>query len=223
MNLDITSAVATAAQPPTFVPCPGPQPGLILLGRDERGRPHASAFGPGDAPAAERAATLMGFATMIVAEEHQRLASSLPKGRIFDSGKAFVPFCSTQTFARLLEAAGLPDTPVPVRVAAKPAGAGASAVGGQGRGAGGSAAGDPPATRTGTKAPADHSQIGIGSLVLAQGNDEGDDGYYAAKVIATKADDAFVLTWAGYPDLPEFSRSRRALALLHPEAVEAAE
>ncbi|WP_245930861.1 hypothetical protein [Methylobacterium radiodurans] len=221
MNLNVNPAVATAALPPTFVPCPGPQPGLILLGRDERGRPHASAFGPEDATAAERAAALMGFTALIVAEEHQGLASSLPKGRIFDSGKAFVPFCSTQTFARLLEAAGLPDTPVPVRVAAKPAAAGASAVGGQGRGAGGSGAGDPPATRAGTKAPADHSQICIGSRVLAE--DEAEGGYYPAEVVATKADDHFQLVWAGYPDLPEFSRSRRALALLYPEVAEAAE
>ena len=54
--------------------------------------------------------------------------------------------------------------------------------------------------------------------MLAQDDDE--DGYYAAKVVATKANDHFVLTWAHYPDLPEFHRARRALALLNPEIVE---
>jgi hypothetical protein len=54
--------------------------------------------------------------------------------------------------------------------------------------------------------------------VLAQGDEEEDEGYYAAKVILTKADDHFVLSWIDYPDLPEFTRARKALALLHPEA-----
>lgn len=50
--------------------------------------------------------------------------------------------------------------------------------------------------------------------MLAQADDEG--AYSAAKVVATKADDHFVLTWAGYPGCPEFSRPRSALGLLHP-------
>lgn len=62
----------------------------------------------------------------------------------------------------------------------------------------------------------DWAEVGIGSLVLAE-DDEG--GYWPAKVAATKADDHLVLRWHGYPDLPEFSRVRWALALLHPEAV----
>ncbi|MCJ2070064.1 hypothetical protein MKK75_14880, partial [Methylobacterium sp. J-030] len=61
----------------------------------------------------------------------------------------------------------------------------------------------------GAKPPFDWADIGPGSLVLAQGDDE--DAYYAATVVATKADDHFVLTWVDYPDYPEFSRSRRAL------------
>ncbi len=80
-------------------------------------------------------------------------------------------------------------------------------------GAGGSGAGDPPAKWAVIEAPADHSQIGIGSRVLAE--DEAEGGYYPAEVVATKADDHFVLRWADYPDLPEFSQARRALALLH--------
>ena len=208
MNLDTAPAVATAALPPMPVPCLDPQPGLILLGRDERGRPHASAFSPDVAPAAERAASLMGFATLIIADEHRALASSLPKGRVFESGRAFVPFCSTQTFARLLEAAGLADTPLPARAAAKPAEPPPPPESSQGGGAPAGGAGGA------AKLPFDWAEIGIGSLVLARGDDE--DGYYAATVAATKADNHFVLTWRDYPDLPEFSRHRHALGLLHP-------
>lgn len=208
MNLHAAPTLATTTLPPTLVPYLDPQPGLILLGRDERGRPHASAFGPDETPAAERAAALMGFAALTVAEEHQALASSLPKGRVFESGRAFVPFCSTQTFARLLDAAGLPDTPVPARGAAKPAEPPPPPASSQGGGAPAGGAGGA------AKPPFDWAEIGIGSLVLARGDDE--DGYYAATVAATKADNHFVLTWRDYPDLPEFSRHRHALGLLHP-------
>ncbi|WP_336489455.1 hypothetical protein [Methylobacterium nigriterrae] len=46
--------------------------------------------------------------------------------------------------------------------------------------------------------------------------DDPDDGYYLAKVIATKADNHFVLKWVNYPNLMEFTRHRLALGLLHP-------
>lgn len=68
------------------------------------------------------------------------------------------------------------------------------------------------------KAPADWGQIGLGSTVLAEDKDEG--GFFPAKVMSTKLPDSFVLVWAGYPDLPEFSRARVELALLNPEVVE---
>ena len=64
------------------------------------------------------------------------------------------------------------------------------------------------------KPPFDWDDIGLGSLVLAQADDE--DAYYAAKVVATKANSHFVLTWADYPGYPEFSRPRLGLGLLHP-------
>ena len=64
----------------------------------------------------------------------------------------------------------------------------------------------------GAKPPFDWNDIGRGSLVLAQADDE--DAIYLAKVVATKADDHFVLTWADYTDWPEFSRPRGALVLM---------
>lgn len=101
-----------------------------------------------------------------------------------------------------------PAVPMPTSTASKAAGAASSTSDGQGNsGTAGGAGG-------GAKPPFDWDDIGLGSLVLAQGDDE--DAYYAAKIVATKADDHFVLTWAHYPGYPEFSRPRRALGLLHP-------
>lgn len=108
-------------------------------------------------------------------------------------------------------AASAPAKPAPaIQAASKAAEAASSTLAGQGGGgtAGGAGAGG------GAKPPFDWDDIALGSLVLAQGDDE--DAYYAAKVVATKADDHFVLTWADYPGYPEFSRPRRALGLLHP-------
>lgn len=200
-----TNPTATSAMSPPL----NSQPALILFGRDERGRPHASAFGLDDATAAERAASLMGLSTLAVLKEHQALAASLPRGRVFESGRAFVPFCSAQTFTRLLDAAGPIDMPVPLQAAGKPAEPPPAPVGSQGIGAGAGGAGGA------AKPPFDWADIAIGSLVLARGDDDDDD-YYAATVVATKADNHFVLTWRDYPDLPEFSRPRLALGLLHP-------
>ncbi|MGT2481235.1 hypothetical protein ACU4GR_25895 [Methylobacterium oryzae CBMB20] len=149
------------------------------------------------------------------------LAAKLQAGRLFGSGRAFVPFVKAALFDRLLAVAGIPAAPRPAKAAAKPAEAGGIRGGGHGRGACGSGAGEPPATRAGAKAPPGWSQIGIGSRVLAE--DEAEGGYYSAKVIATKVDNHFQFEGAGYPDLPEFSRARRALALLHPEMSGAAQ
>jgi hypothetical protein len=150
------------------------------------------------------------------------LAAKLPAGRLFDSGRALVPYVKTTVYAQLLAAAGITAEPRPVKAAGKPADGGGGAGGNHGGGSSGSGAGEPPATRVGAMAPTDHSQIGIGSIVLAQGDDEDDEGFYRAKILLTKSPDSFILEWMDY-DLPQFTRSRRSLALLHPKAVEAAE
>lgn len=212
MSLDTTPATATATLPPAVALQPNSHLGLILLGRNERGRPHASAFGLDEGPAAERAAALMGFATLVVADEHRALASSLPRGRMFESGRAFVPFCSAQTFARLLDAAGLPDTPVPARAAAKPASAPSASAAGN---PGGGATGGPGAP---SKPPFDWADIGIGSLVLAT-TGGAQEGWFEAVVVYTKADDHFELRWRDFPLDANIVRHRHQLALLHPGSV----
>ncbi|WP_342112093.1 hypothetical protein [Methylobacterium sp. SI9] len=210
---DALAPRTATTQPAETAPTSSMTPGLILFGRDERGRPHASCFAATDAEAPARAATLMGLHTLVVTEVCQTLAAELPQGRLFESGKAFVPFCSARLFADLLAAAGLPDAPL-VKAANKaaeapPASNGGSGSGGAAGGAGGAAM--PP----GDVAPIDPwAGVTLGSVVLAKGDDE--DGYYAAKVIATKVDQNFVLTWVDYPDLMEFTRHRHDLGLLRP-------
>ena len=190
---------------------------LILWGRNERGQPHGSRFDDHQLADVEQAARLMGFRLVAAETDGLRsLGAKLPAGRIFSSGKAFVPFIRGELYDRLVAATGTPEMPLPRKASARPAEGGPIAGGGQGRGAGGGGAGEPPAPVT-KQAPADWSKIEIGSLVLAKG-DDGDDGYYAAKVISVGTDDKLSCVWANYPDLPRFMRPRKTLALLHPEA-----
>ena len=198
MSLVIPTTSTTATSPP----------GVILFGRDDRQRPHASCFPESEAAAAEHAAALMGMRVLTVCDDdHRSLAGSLPQGRIFAaSGKAFVPFVKAGLFDRLLAAAGLPDTPMPVKAATKPAGAPPAAKGGDG---------GPDAPGGASKPPFDWADIAINSLVLATTGGP-QEGWFEAVVRYTKADEHVVLVWRDWPLEPEFSRHRNDLALLHP-------
>jgi hypothetical protein len=211
------------------VPAAAPPPGVILFGRDERQRPHASYFADNEIVLAERAAALMGMQVLSVCDaKHRSLADELPRGRIFEaSGKAFVPFVKQGVFDRLFAAAGRPDAPMPIRTAAKPAGSPPEPKSDQ------QGSGDAPGGAGGAhKPPFDWADIGIGSLVLATSGGP-QEGWFEAVVVYTKADDHFELRWRDFPldaNITSSSRScegsslrrshitrhRHELALLHP-------
>src|SRR3954471_13293333 len=78
---------------------------VVVFGRDEAGKPHAAWFDQGEASLAEKAADLMGLRLLRVhTDEHRALAAQLPHGRVFASGRAFVPFVKASLF-RALQAA----------------------------------------------------------------------------------------------------------------------
>ncbi|MHC2017700.1 hypothetical protein [Methylobacterium sp. CM6247] len=204
MTINATTSTVTAMPP-----------GVILFGRDERHRPHASRFAAGDKANAERAAGLMGMNVLEISDDtHHSLAAGLPQGRLFESGKAFVPFVKAEVFDRLVAAAGLPDVAPPVRASGKATGAPPSSGGGA---SGASGAGAPGGR---FKAPADWPEIERGCLVLAcEGPQEG---WFEAIIMYTKADDAFELQWRDWPDNPLITRHRSELGLLPPGAVQGA-
>jgi len=77
------------------------------------------------------------------------------------------------------------------------------------------AASGPPKPPAGdARVPGSWDAIKPGSLVLAtEGHAEG---WFETLVVATRADDRFLLRWRDWPELPEFTRRRDELALLHP-------
>lgn len=196
---------------------------ILLFGLDQRGRPHAACFSEQEMAAVERAADLMDlFCVAAETDALRDLGPKLPVGRLFRaSGKAFIPYTSSALYDRLLAAAGITEAPRPVKAAGKPAEAEGGAGGKAGGASGGAGAGSPGGNGGDAKPKADWSALKPGFLVLAEDEDTG--GFYPARIVATKADAHVQLVWEGFPDLPEFARPCRALALFHPEAAEAAE
>src|SRR5918995_940049 len=75
---------------------------FVVLGRDSQGKPHASRFSDADVGLALKAAELMGYHVVRVEEPSLKgIAANLPLGKVFASGKAFVPFTKAEIFDRL--------------------------------------------------------------------------------------------------------------------------
>ena len=168
-------------------------PAIIVFGLDESQRPHASWFSQEDAVLAEKAAGLMGMQVLrVTTDEHRALAAELATGRVFASGKGFVPFVAKGTYERLraFEGAFTPEpTPAPAEPLPQPA-----------------------------NVPATWSDISLGSLVLAADGEE--LGWFEAVVTEAKGD-LFALRWMTWPDLPTFVRRGEHLSLLSSAAYEA--
>src|SRR3954471_18731903 len=99
---------------------PKPSPAamaLVVFGRDEAGKAHAAWFDQSEAALAEKAADLMGLRVLRVrTDEHRALAAQLPQGRVFASGRAFVPFVKASLFLQLQAATQATADAKPVKL-----------------------------------------------------------------------------------------------------------
>jgi hypothetical protein len=179
------------------------RPALVVFGRDETNKPHASSFAPEEVDRATRAAALMGMRVMPINTDARRaLAIRVPKGKVFASGKGFVPFVKAALFAELegacrAESASEGDAPIDPP-AAPDAKASAS-------------------TRKGTPVPQpkDWSEIGVGAIVLTLSAPENCEWYEA--VVTGIRGDRVTLRFADFPDRPPVQRQRKELGLMHPD------
>jgi hypothetical protein len=181
-------------------------PVLVVLGIDVDGKPHGSRFEERDAPFVERAAELMGFHVVRIAPDNAELhgiAEQLPLGKIFATGRAFVPFVSRSAFdklATLVEGDITARAPQPI--GAQPIEPDVSAT---------DAETDPPDAYE-----ALWSTVEVGSTVLATQPSEY-DGWWESIVVAVNGD-YLTLRWRDEPNEKPFRVSRRNVALLHPSA-----
>ncbi|GJE09148.1 hypothetical protein FOHLNKBM_0168 [Methylobacterium longum] len=213
----MTAATATkskGALTPAESPLVKPTPALIVFGADKGGKPHAAWFPTPDVSLATKAAETIGFPALALCDDAQRsTAAELPQGRVFSSGRAYVPFVAREVYERLQALAGesARSTTANIRLAAQSP---EKPVDGHDGCFGGSGPADP-------RYPRSWAGIAIGSLVLITEGDE--DGWYEAIVVASKPGGEFTLQWRDWPDLPLLVRRRDEMALLHPNAAAAAD
>lgn len=170
---------------------------LVIYGLDEAGRAHASQFAIDERDLVERAAAAMAMRVVsFQAGGHEALLQKVPKGKLFGSGKAFVPFTKQQVHDDLCDLArklGQYREEVPPRPLL-------------------------PATKPKEKpsyhSPVSWTDIKVGSLVLASEGLSKSDGWFEAAVVERKADNLFMVRWRDWPDEPTFARQRDHLALL---------
>src|SRR4051794_20425647 len=81
-------------------------PALVVFGTDSLGKPHASWFSAEQAEVAHTAAERMGYRVLALTNDTQgHVAAKLPRGRLFESGRAFVPFVKAALYATLVQMA----------------------------------------------------------------------------------------------------------------------
>ena len=169
----------------------GNGPDLIVLGRDEAGKPKAARFPTGHDDIVAKAAKAMNLAVCKAeGEALAELAKKLPPGRLYSTGRGFVPSVGQGLYGKLVEQLKLAGQPVPeptdIAVPAAPG------------------------------LPASWDKIEVGHMVIAA---EGQP-WYAAIVLARDGD-MLTLKWRDYPHEPNAIRHASAVALLKPNPVSA--
>jgi hypothetical protein len=188
-------------------------PALVVFGRDAAGKPHASAFSQSEADLATKAAELMGLRLLPVQTDMERaLAAKVPRGRVFASGRAFVPFIKTALLTEL-QAAALNSGIKPLKLLTGPASTGADEPMPTAP-----AAAVKPAKGTGPapmKQPCGWADIQVGSIVLGAAPPRRTE-WFECLVIAVEDPDLFTLRYCDWPKEPPFKRRRVELGLMHP-------
>ncbi len=165
---------------------------LVVLGLDSEKKPHAAKFSAAEETAVRKAAGVKGFRIgRPKTKEAAEAAQKLIEGRIFDSGKGLVPFCSQDTYDKLLKVLEVESQPAnPVAVPDKPAA---------------------------IPAPTDPwAALKMGSTVLCKDDEKGADQSYWECAVTAVSKDGKTLTvrWKNYPTLKPFVVKRTAVAIL---------
>jgi hypothetical protein len=192
---------------------PADAPALVVFGRDKGGKPHASSFTQSEADLATKAAELMGLRTLPIRTDAERaLATKVPRGRVFASGRAFVPFIKAALLTEL-QAAALNSGVKPLKLLTGPAASGAGEpIPSAPVAAAKLAKGNGPAP---VKQPCGWADIRVGSIVLGAAPPRRTE-WFECLVIAVEGEDLFTLRYCDWPKEPPFKRRRVEIGLMHP-------
>ncbi len=118
-------------------------------------------------------------ALSITTDQHRAVALQLAAGRIFESGRGFVPFCKEAAYAALQGFAGSYEPPMPVEP-------------------------EPEPDVAVTGVPETWADLSIGNLVLASSAEE--EGWWPSVIVEARGEGLFVLRWRDFDDEPTFVR-----------------
>jgi hypothetical protein len=165
-------------------------PALIVLGFDEQQKPRGAKFIDAKPDLVTKAADLMGFKVYEASPpEVAELAKKLPVGRLYATGRRFVPNIRQSLYSDLVVALGLePEAAL-------------------------SKNGDKDRLPPARGLPKSWDEIAVGHLVIAQESLE--YGWWEAVVLARNGE-TFTLQYRDYPHLPKFVRHRSGIALMCP-------
>jgi hypothetical protein len=173
---------------------------LIVLGRDEAGKPRGARFPAGHDNLVAKAAKAMNLTVCkAVDDEMAELAKKLPPGRLYSTGRGFVPSIGQSLYGKIVEQLKLAGQPVPGEAL-------------QPNGDRSSDAQAAPGLPTGW------DDIAVGHLVIAHEN--AIEGWWDAIVLARDGD-MLTLKWRDYPQQANVVRHLGAVALLKPGPVNA--
>ena len=184
-------------------------PALVVFGKNGKEPARGSWFPCDDIDAAQAGAKATGLQTLKVEDAViLSLASRMPKGRVFSSGKLFIPRIQGEVFVQLENQFNATVTASQITLVANAADGG-----------------KPADVVSDTKInasvgdgslPGDWSKIGVGSLVLTRDLEEDDEAWYLAVVQSKTATKSYILKWRDYPDIISFKRKLSQLAILNP-------
>ena len=191
------------------------KPALVVFGTDRTGKPHAAWFTAEESEAARTAAGLIGYRVLALTTEGQsQAATKLSRGRLFENGRAFVPFVKAALYETLSQMA---DAAAPTSTeAAAPADTAAP----QAASADASAPALEPvhslpvvvSTSMRRSGPRDWDEIEPGSLVLAY--DREYEAWYEAIVVQVLGS-AYRVRFRDYPEEGVVMRRRENIPLLY--------
>jgi len=208
----------------------------MLFGLGEDQKPRAASFDETQAEAALKLADSMKLNVLSIDNSEQAaIAAQLQPGRLYVSGKGFVPYIRQELYRKISALAGAspPEGTTEQGSAAEPLGsdAGETTAEAKSADAGVPAEGTPASAKEPAPAsterpavapepqtpvrglPSSWDAIEVGHLVIAQESVE--DGWWEA-IVLEKDQDLFTLRWRDFPKLPKFVRHRLSLALACP-------
>lgn len=189
---------------------------LVVLGIDAEKKPHASKFGIVDREIVLRAAGLMAYRVIALTDDDVgKLKAAIPDGKVFATGKGFVPFIRRELYDQLAEklgtAAEVAVTPPPTATAKQAAIEVTS---------------PKPSAKPVTAKRADVAPVSalsppwlalaVGTTVLAR--DDENESWFEAIIVSIADDDTNVLRmrWRDYPEEGQFTRHRGRVGLIGP-------